>query len=97
MKYEIDMADRIKTIEAELAAEKANMKERDEAEAKYAALKSKYEETKNAGAYYQSKSGKQTEQLSQQKRYKSLIPHPCANTHVKCHPKTKAKDCRADK
>lgn len=62
-----DVMDRIKTLEAELAAEKANTTERDEAAAQYAALKTKYEDTKNAGAYYQSKSAKLTEQLSQQK------------------------------
>lgn len=68
----LDVMDRIKTLEAELVAEKANTTERDEAAAKYAALKTKYEDTKNAGAYYQSKSAKLTEQLSQQKRYELL-------------------------
>ena len=66
-----DMLDRIKTVEAELALEKANTKGQVEAEAKYEALKNKYEETKNAGAYYQNKS-------SQQKRYQIVkTPQAC--------------------
>jgi len=63
-----DMLDRIKTVEAELALEKANTKGQVEAEAKYEALKNKYEETKNAGAYYQNKSSQQKSTIQKLKQ-----------------------------